>query len=302
MRIRNIGVGLMLAAVTVVAATACASTDGHPPADAAATADTAAPTVSQPSTTTPTRPASSSRTSTSPAAATGHPLALADLFHYVDIATAATDPQRDEPMTWVPKAAAQDTAVILGHLDPAHGHVRALKSNAGNGDHIVPDTDPQAAATVRVALAATWTVDGTAPQVRTDTLSGLVEVYFGSAPAPPSATRPCGHDVYDLVLDSGPGVTWSPCASSTLADGSTVGTASAGIGAGTLTVAFRDFPGGGAVAVYATDYPIVGTHLPAGPSAKVVLSPSPFSGAALAEALSDPSLTPGLTARRTAAG
>jgi hypothetical protein len=81
-----------------------------------------------------------------------------------------------------------------------------------------------------------------------------------------------------------------------------VGTASAEIGAGTLTVGFRDFAGGGAIAVYTTDYPIVATHLPAGPAANVVLSPSPFTAAASAEALSDPSLTPGLTARGPAAG
>lgn len=230
---------------------------------------------------------------------------MADLLKYADVSTGMTNPPSDKPMNWVPQAAARDTALVLAHLDPSHGHLRALKANAGNGDHVLPDADPQSRSTTRVALDATWTVDGVTPQVRTHTLSGTVQVCFGSDPAqlglggldtPPGSPLPCGYGVRDLGLVSGPAPAWSTCTTKTLDDGSKLSTASAQFGPGTLTVAFREFPQGhGGIAIYATDYPPVGTATAPGPERAVVLSPSPFTPSALADALSDPALTPGLT-------
>jgi hypothetical protein len=98
-------------------------------------------------------------------------------------------------------------------------------------------------------------------------------------------------------------VHWSKCARNDLSDGSKIDTASASNGAGTVTVAIREFPDDrGGVAIMAWNYPEFsptksGQNMNFGgpPDPSTVIKPSPFTEQQLADALADPSIKLGLT-------
>jgi hypothetical protein len=182
----------------------------------------------------------------------------------------------------------------------------------------VPDSDPKAGELSELTLDGVWTTDGATPKSNVAVLGkafGAVSISYASnsntlgvmssAKTDVSyGNLPCGYMTRDVFL-SQPGHTtnWSECVVKKLPDGSKIDVASTANGAGTVVFAVRQFPGDqGGVSVVVWDYPQYGVSKDGGPSLpgaapdpSTVVTPSPFSADLLVKALSDPSITLGLT-------
>lgn len=222
---------------------------------------------------------------------------LADVFDY------ATYGATYEPGgNYVAAPVASDVATVLARMDPSLTHIAAVK--ASSRPHIVAAGDARAK-TAELHMGSTW-VDSDAPR-RAGVLSFEFAPVHDLAQMPQEAeydtsqlalpcSLPFGGAVRAATSTTTPPPTpaqWSSCALSHQPDGSTIGSAVARIGTGTVTVAVREFADGEVFSVVAQDYwelsyPEVQVADPT-----TVLQPTPWNQGSLVAALADPAIQSG---------
>ncbi|ACU69235.1 hypothetical protein Caci_0282 [Catenulispora acidiphila DSM 44928] len=229
---------------------------------------------------------------------------LQDVFRYVEVNGGSFPGNNGDLYHHVPKSAAVDAAVLVGHLDPAGTHLRGEPDRPdGPNPRIVGDGDAWVKGAANIEMSSDWSADGTGPtsaQVSYGFFDDVNTLRTGIAGRPVSG--PCGlnMELFLGVIDptgTTPLPQWSGCRYTTLADGSRVAAASASVGAGTETVAVRIFGSGNVIGMLGTNYQWTAAVDGARPSARAVVTPSPWSEDGFRAALSDTALVPVLHPR-----
>jgi hypothetical protein len=260
---------------------------------------------------------------------------LARVFQYFSIFTSGTKsgayPQADAhgvTTTPIPAAAAGTATALISQLDPGHSHIGLIPSDFASDEAVtvLADDDPVAKDQSVLGFSGTWTPSGEISSSPTSgpTQNGTLSIQFdasgfGLGPAS-TGTDGCGISANSAAngaanesaaaYSDGAGwatnAKWSPCATSTLADGSTLMSSSESYGDFVIDNAARVFPNGAGAIEIAWQNFTFGAPVSASPNTSgqeptprpdpaTVLSPSPYTMQQLLDALSAPSVVPGLT-------
>jgi hypothetical protein len=203
---------------------------------------------------------------------------------------------------YVPVPAAADLATVLGHLDPtfthlvgSHDHRSDPRIVAAGTEHakqahlarmstVWTDDSPRQSGEVSFGFASNtgWAqlvgVDGYGAGQSTAPCNLLV----GAVSAPPASSAASSQPVQ-----------WSSCSVSHLQDGSTIGSTSARVGPGTITVVVRQFADGEVFSAVAEDFAPAGLWQGGAPDPATVVRPAPWSEQSLVAALADPAVHSG---------
>jgi hypothetical protein len=218
---------------------------------------------------------------------------LSDAFKYVSYYGAADNSRH----VYIAQPAVSDVAAILGRVDPALTHFAAVTTAK---PVVVAAGSAHAKQFTTMAMTSIW-ADGMSRQ------SGSLSFDFASSKGwartigttldAGNLSEPCALPLAgsgSLPTGSAPAKPpqWSACTGSKLPDGSTVSSASARIGAGTVVVVVRQFADGEVLSVVAEDFTMPMWQGTA-PDPATVVQPTPWSEQSLRAALADPDVRSG---------